>query len=279
MYDGQGKAVTDELAVSTLPDMVQTSPAISMNSSGSFVVVWSGWSGDEVMGLNYVYARVFNAGGSPASSEFRVNGLTQENWPDVALDDNGRFVVAWIRMGDTHNRPYGEEIMYRQFEGSGRAVGSATVVTDDMNCRWYGPAVAVDRTGNFVITWAAGPYPYDILAQGFSSTGAAKTPPYQVSSVAGNRGHPAVSSDGKGTFLVAWDNQCSKGQKCGVSVRPCTFDGGPTGKEVVVCDLQAERQWYGKPAMVGDGRYVIVWIGQASDGCYDVYAQTGSLTN
>lgn len=277
MFDSQGSALTGELPVSLSPGSAQSSPAISMNSSGSFVVVWSGWYGDAVKGMSYVFARVFNPDGSPAMDEFRVNGHTQEIWPDVAMDDSGRFVVTWIRMGDTFNRPYGEVIEYRRFEADGTAISGVVDVTGDLNSRWYGPAVAADRTGGFVITWAVGPFPYDIVAQGFDAGGTAATQPHRINTtLQGNQGHPAIATNGEGNFLIAWDNQCTDGKRCGVSARQCTSSGEPAGQEVVLSDLQEQRQWYARVAMAGDGRYVIVWNGQADNGSYDIYGQTGS---
>ncbi len=277
MFDSQGNGQTEELPISLSPDAAQASPAISMNSSGSFVVVWSGWYGNAIRGRSYVSARVFNADGSPATDEFRVNGHAQENWPDVAMDDNGRFVVSWIRMGDTHNRPYGEYVMYRCFAVDGSASGEAVSVTSDLDSRWYGPAIAADRAGNFVITWALGPFPYDIVAQGFDASGAMTTQPYTINScLNGNQGHPAIAGDGKGGFLIAWDNQCIDGRRCGVSARTCACSGEPGGQEVVLCDPQPQRQWYARVAMASDGSHVIVWTGQAEDGSYDIFAQTGA---
>jgi hypothetical protein len=277
MFDSQGGSLTDEVPVSLSPNAAQSSPAISMNSSGSFIVVWTGRYGDAVRGRSYVSGRVFNSNGSAASEEFRVCGHAQEDWPSVAMDDNGRFVVSWIRMGDTYNRPYGEYVMYRRFEADGRAMGEAVSVTGDLNSRWYGPAVAADRTGGFVITWAVGPYPFSIVAQGFDSSGAATTQPYTISEGGqGNHGHPAIAGNGEGDFLITWDNQCTDGRRCGVSSRLCMCSGEPAGQEVVLCDLQVERQWYAKVAMANDGRHVVVWIGQTSDGSYDIYGQIGA---
>jgi hypothetical protein len=248
-----------------------------MNDSGSFVLVWTGRFGDAVRGRTYISGRIFDPNGSPRTDEFRVNGDAQEDWPDVAMDDNGRFVVSWIRMGDTYNRPYGEYVMYRRFDAAGRPVGAAISLTGDLNSRWYGPAVAAGRDGGFMIAWAVGPFPYDIVAQGFDANGVATAQPFTVNTcVEGNQGRPAIAGDGQGDFLIAWDNQCPDGVRCGVSARLCTCGGPFQGQELVLCEPQSWRQWYPKVAMAGGGQYVIVWTGQTSDSSYDIYAQIGS---
>jgi hypothetical protein len=277
MFDSQGIATTEELPISSAPDAAQSSPAISMNSSGSFVVVWAGLYGDAVHGRSYVSGRVFSANGNPKTDEFRVNGLAQECWPDVAMDDSGRFVVSWIRMGDTYNRPYGEYMMCRRFDANARPVDEAVFLTGDLNSRWYGPGVAADRQGGFVVTWAVGPFPYDVVAQGFDSNDAPTTQPHKVNtSVEGNQGHPAIAGNRAGDFLIVWDNQGADGICSGVSARLCTLAGQFKCQEIVLCSPEPQRQWYPKVAMADDGGYVVVWIGQASDGTYDVFAQIGS---
>jgi hypothetical protein len=66
------------------------------------------------------------------------------------MDEAGRFVVAWVRMGDTYNRPYGEYVMLRQFDADGMPLGPEMLLTGDLNSRWYGPAVATGGDGGFV---------------------------------------------------------------------------------------------------------------------------------
>jgi hypothetical protein len=278
MFDSQGCSLTDEMPVSLSPNAAQSSPAISMNASGSFVIVWTGWYGDAIRGRNYVSGRVFHSDGCPATDEFQVWGRAEEEWPAVAMDDSGQFVVSWIRMGNTYYRPYGEYVMYRRFQADGRAIGDAVSVTDDLNSRWYGPGIAGDQTGGFVLTWAVGPFPFSIMTQGFDSSGAATTQPCIISTCdQGSHGRPVIAGDGGGNFVVTWDNQCADGKRCGVSSRRCACNGEPVGQEVAVCDPQPERQWYAKVAMAHDGRYVVVWTGQTDDGSYDVYGQIGSL--
>ncbi len=277
-FNDQGTPVTEEFAVSVSPDAAQSLPALSMNASGAFVVVWAAWYGNEIHGRSYATGRVFDANGTPKTDEFRVNGEAQEDWPDVAMDDSGRFVVSWVRIGDTYNRPYGDDVMCRRFDADGKPIGGAITLAADVESQWYGSAVAADRMGGFVVTWARGPFPYDIMTQAFDPNGVAVTKPCLVNGQqAGDQGRPAIAGDGGGNFLIAWDNHSVDGFCCGVSGRPYTSCGQLPGQEVVFCAPQALRQWYPRVALASGGRYVVVWIGQASDGMYDVYAQTGVL--
>ena len=158
VFDRQGAAVTDEFQVNESTSATgQSMPNIAMRSTGEFVVVWTDWSEGCYTGKSRVLGRVFQPDGSPFGGEFVVGESTNADWPDIGMDDSGRFVVAWIRMGDTYNRPYGEYIMFRQYQADGTPAGPAVQVTADLNSRWYGPSVAVAPSGEFAVTWAIGP--------------------------------------------------------------------------------------------------------------------------
>jgi hypothetical protein len=278
-FDAQGAPLTEELAVADSADVVESNPKIAMNSTGAFVITWTNWYGDSYTGRSYVAARVYDSDGSPLTESFEVSDRPQQKWPDVAMDEAGRFVVAWIRMGDTYNRPYGEYIMIRQFDADGTPLGPEIPLTDDLNSRWYGPSVATGRDGGFVVTWAIGPFPYDICAQPFDSDAAPVTPPYIVNTcMEGNQGRPCIASNGDDDFLIVWDNHGQGGSDCCVCGQFCTGAGALVECELALRAEGACRNWYPDAAVAADGRYVVVWIAETPDsGGYDVFAQTGSM--
>jgi hypothetical protein len=111
MFDVRGLPLTGEIIVSAFAaDAFQSMPSIAMNSAGAFVIVWTNWFGTGQLGRSYVAGRVFDRDGAPMSGDLAIGEQAQAHWPAVAMDDSGKFVVAWIRMGDTFNRPYGEFI-------------------------------------------------------------------------------------------------------------------------------------------------------------------------
>ncbi len=277
MFDANGAATTEELPVAVSPYAAASMPSITMNSSGTFVVVWTNWSGDTYIGQSYAAGRVYDANGAPLSDEFGISERTQQMWPDVAMDESGRFVVTWIRMGDTYNRPYGEYIMIRQFEADGTPAAREVPLTDDLNSRWYGPSVAAGKSGGFVVTWAIGPFPYDICAQPFDTMGTPITPPYLVNtSIEGNQGHPCIATNGEQDYLVVWDCHSEAGAGCCVRGQFCTCDGEVQGDEMVLNVSSSGRHWYPDVAMAADGRYVVVWISENGNGSgYDIFAELG----
>jgi len=277
MFNLDGVATTEELQVAVSPSAAASTPSLAMNSAGTFVVVWTNWYGDTYIGRSYAAGRVYDANGAPLSDEFEISEQTQQMWPDVAMDESGRFVVTWIRMGDTYNRPYGEYIMIRQFAADGTPVGREVPLTDDLNSRWYGPSVAASATGGYVVTWAIGPFPYDICAQPFDSAGVPITPPYLVNtSIEGNQGHPCITSNGDDLYLIVWDCHGEAGAGCRVRGQFCTCDGEVEGDEMVLNANAAGRHWYPDAGMAADGRYVVVWISEDVDGSgYGIFAELG----
>ena len=71
LFDANGVALTGEILVNTTTADDQKEPAIAMDGSGNFVVVWESSDQDNADGRKGVYARLFNAAGVPQSGEIR----------------------------------------------------------------------------------------------------------------------------------------------------------------------------------------------------------------
>jgi len=276
MFNRQGQPLTDEFEVSASPG-AQSMPSIGMNAAGDFVIVWTSWTGADYVGSSYVIGRMYRADGTPRGEEFSIGELSNADWPDVVMESSGGFLVTWIRMGDTYNRPYGEYIMYRRFNSDGSPAGNAVQVTGDLNSRWYGPSVAVDRSGEFAITWAIGPMPYDIVAQHFSPDGTPLSEPSAVNTcLKGNQGHPRIATNGEGQYLVVWDSENQDGSDCGVFAQRYGRGGEILGAERLINTYVQGRQWYPRVAMGAGDKCVVVWISENQDGSgYGVFGELG----
>jgi hypothetical protein len=73
---------------------------VAMDANGNYVVVWQDGSGVDGSGIG-VYAQRYNAAGTAQGAQFRVNSYTagDQQWPEVAMDSSGNFVVVWQSMG------------------------------------------------------------------------------------------------------------------------------------------------------------------------------------
>lgn len=279
MFDVQGTPLTDEWRVSPTSKIAQSTPSIAMNAGGTFVVVWTTWLGSTYIGRHQISGRLFDPEGIAIGGEFQIADHGQAVGPDVAMDESGRFVVTWMRLGDTYNRPYGEYVMVRQYQADGMPCNAAIQLTGDLRSRWYTPSVAAGLDGRFVLTWAMGPFPYDIYAQSFDSTCGLIDGLCMINTVIeGNQGHPRVTTDGQGDYLIVWDSHDSDGAAC-VCGQLFTQDCTLPGDQMLFSAPTGRLNWYPDAAMAPNGRYVVTWIGQAGDSesGYDIFAQTGSL--
>lgn len=275
MFDRQGQAATEEFQVNESPSSTgQSMPSMAMDPTGRFVITWTHWSGGCYTGRSRIMGRIYQPDGTPDTGEFLIGDHANADRSDVGIDEAGRFVVGWIRMGDTYNRPYGEYILFRRYEADGTPAGDAVQIAGDVNSRWYGPSVAVGASGEFAITWAMGPFPCDIVAQHFDADGTPATEPYVVNTfLAGNQGHPRIAGDGQGEYLIVWDSQDEDGSCLGVYGQRCKQDGELIGAEFQINTFVQGRQWYADIARAGD-KCVVVWISEGEDGSgYGVFGE------
>src|SRR6185503_10856286 len=97
----QGTPLGPEFRVNTYTTSGQSSPAISSDAGGNFVVVWRGDQdpGDPAFG---VFGQRFAGSGTPLGPEFRANSYTTgpQRLIDVSTDPGGNFVVAWTSPQD-----------------------------------------------------------------------------------------------------------------------------------------------------------------------------------
>ena len=155
-------------------------------------------------------ARSARAQGAPLGPEFRVNTFTtnDQRYPSVALaGGSGDFVVVW-QSDAQDGSSYGA--FGQHFSASGAPLGpefrANTFTTGNQG--HAGPSVAVDPSGNYVVTWSSFGQDGDgsgVFAQRYSSTGASLGPEFRVNtSTASHQALSSVATDASGNFVVVW---------------------------------------------------------------------------
>ena len=137
-----------EFQVSTATSVAY--PAVAMDKAGEFVIAYEGYvpggSGRDAV------ARRYTAAAAPVGAEFRVNTTTTGDQfsPDVALDPNGNFIVAW-------ESPDGDSsgILAQRFDRLGNFVGSEFALNTYTTGAQLLPTVATSPLGNFVVSWSS----------------------------------------------------------------------------------------------------------------------------
>ena len=207
--DSNGVPLASEFRVNSYYRSSQGSPAVTMDTDGSFVVAWSGLhTGEQGYGI---WAQRFDSEGSALGGEIHVNAYSpgRQDLPDIAMLPDGAFVVVWRdedRIGGSAYGAWG-----RRFDSGGDPLGGefqihTTPLRHGFDSR---PRVSSDAGGNFLVVWSgivAGNNWLSILGQSFESSGARVGGEFELvhgtPSVAGNLA-PDVSKAASGELLAA----------------------------------------------------------------------------
>lgn len=264
-----------EFRVNTYTANAQAFPAIAADADGDFVVAWQSYGQDPNTG---VYAQRYNAAGAAQGPEFRVPTTTAANQtrPAVAMAPGGAFVVVWESPDGSETGVFGQRYNAAGF-AQGREFRANTYTT---NVQRY-PAVAMDATGDFVITWASTGQdvaPTDgIYAQRYDAAGVAQGGEFRANTItAQSQRYPTVAMDAAGDFVIAWhsDGQDPDGST-GIYAQRYDPVGATRGPEFRVNTFTQSNQAYPAVAMDDDGDFVVSWssYNQEAGGGAGVYAQ------
>jgi hypothetical protein len=203
-YDAAGAPQGTEFQVNTYTTGFQSAPRIAMNSDGSFVVVWESSAQDgDTWGIR---GRRYDASGLPAASEFQVNTYTTgtQRLPSVAMDPDGRFMVAWQGAG-AHDGV--DAIIARRYDAGGSAEGPDIAVNVHTTGQQLAADVTADETGHFVVAWM-GPgrdgSSYAALGRRFTPGGDPGQEFWMNAFTTGSQGFPTLAAQGGQHFFAAW---------------------------------------------------------------------------
>ena len=98
-FDNSKSPVGSQFQVNSFTSGDQGKPVVTMDASGSFVVLWesAGSVGADTSGIS-IQGQFFDSNGDPVGSQFEVNSYTtgDQMSPDVsAIDQHGQFIVTW----------------------------------------------------------------------------------------------------------------------------------------------------------------------------------------
>jgi hypothetical protein len=95
-FDSMGAALAGEAQVNQYTAGNQSGPALGMNSSGAFVIVWTSDNQDE-NGATGVIGRRYSAAGVAQGNEWIANTYITgaQSSPAVGMNGNGDFAIAW----------------------------------------------------------------------------------------------------------------------------------------------------------------------------------------
>jgi len=256
----------EEFQVNTYTDNHQRKPAIAMDKRGNFVITWRSRYQD---GSEYgIFAQRFNKRGKALGSEFQVNTYTdgEQRDPAIAMDKRGNFVITW----QSWEQDGSDDVIFAQrFNKKGIALGPEFQVNTYIDYDQDSPAIAMDKKGNFVITWMStwqDGSEYGIYAQRFNKQGQALGSEFQVNTyTSDSQWTPAIAMDEIGNFVITWQSNGQDGSKGGIYAQRYNKQGQALGSEFQVNTYTDELQ--GDPAIGMDkiGNFVITWHSYGQD--------------
>ena len=274
-FDSAGAPAGAELQVNSITTSFQGYPAVAIDDSGTFVVVWQS-DGVDLSGYA-VQGQLLDLDGFPIGNEFQVNTTTSYNQAFASVDmaAGGEFVVAWLSYGYAGGPPTGYDILAQRYDSAGAPMGPELVVNTSFTTGYQlFPSVSIADSGAFVVTWvsnlSAGTDSdgNSIQSQRFDDLGAPVGPGIQVNSATGgDQGSPDVALAGDGSFVVVWqsDDPGDGTDTDETSVRAQRFaaDGTPTGAEFQVNSFTTGSQVHPEVTFGFGGDFVVAWQNNA----------------
>ncbi|MEM1324087.1 MAG: T9SS type A sorting domain-containing protein [Bacteroidota bacterium] len=152
-YDAAGVAQGGETLINTSTAGQQTSPALSMDARGNYVVVWTDSEADgDGKGI---FGQRYYADGATLGNPFSINTTTTgaQDHADVAMTASGAFSVVW----DSYGQDGDYTGVYNQsFSSEGIANGAEKAVNTTTDYFQQFPAIAIWDNAESVIVWQDG---------------------------------------------------------------------------------------------------------------------------
>jgi len=207
-FNAAGDTLGGEFPVNTYTTGQQSNPSVTWLASGDFIVVWTG---DDAVSSRGVFGQRYASSGSPAGGEFQVNTETlgSQDYPDVAADANGNFVVVWGGEDGDDRGIFGQ-----RFDSAGDTVGGEFPINAHTTGVQQHPSVASDARGNFAVVWTDRSGQdgdvRGVFGRRFDASGNPLGGEFQVNTYTSGiqrfRPGEAVSSDPIGNLVVVWED-------------------------------------------------------------------------
>ncbi len=267
----------NDFIVNTTKTNGQTVWSTTMLTDGRFVVAWL--SGDPGDGSGTcVRARLYNADGTAAGSDFIVNttGTGNQGLPSITALADGRFVATWT--SEDPGDGSGTCIRACLYSADGKPAGNDFVVNTTTTSDQYSPSVTTLADGRFVAAWTSAD-PGDgsgtcIRARFYKADGTALGNDFIVNSTAtDNQAQSSLTALADGRFVAVWSSAGDGGDGAGTGIRARLYkaDGSAAGNDFIVNTTTANNQSTPSITSLGDGRFIIVWqsddAGDGSGGC------------
>ena len=217
-----------------------------MDSSGRFAIAWQN-------GTSVIFVRLFDGGGAPVTNQIRgetlnyPGGGTSQQYPVVAMNATGNFVVAWTSALE-ENASTGDGVYFTRFDANGNRLGTQQHANVYMTDAQQRPAAALADDGTLTVAWQSNGQEqfgtseaadYGVYLQRFDANnillsadrvGSFTSADVRVSAYTpGNQQTPQLTMLSDGEVLLAWASAGEDGSGDGVYFRVYDEAGQPVG--------------------------------------------------
>ena len=265
-YSNDGTPVGVEMQINqsdNLPiDGAQTQPTVATFSDGSFMIAWQGPGefGDHASGI---YGRIFNADGTPAGDDFRLNENPVGSLADVDLVrlSDGNIAATWNGSSIDSNST---GIASRVFDSTGTALtGDIVVNSTAVNVQRFPSIDAYD--GGYVIAWSSfqqtGGASGDIVARQINNDGTFASDEIDITlGQAGTQDSPQVVAYDDGSFVLVWtDTSAQDSSRDGVFARRFDANGNALTEQIQVNEFAVNDQNQAQAVLLDNGNIAVTW--------------------
>jgi hypothetical protein len=271
-FEADGDPVDDTFEISPSSNPA-TRIDVAVAADGDFVVTWD----DDDGGLSGVFARLYNADGTPKGTAFPVNQTTndQQLAATVDMDAAGNFTVAWRHFLNVDNL---YDVYMRRFDENGNALGDEFVVNTTTTNDQADPSVGVSDNGEIVVSWETFEVQDGsggaIMARQFDAAGDPVADEFIVNTFnTGEQSMPAIAVNGAGHFVVAWQSAGQDASGLGVFAQRYEADFLLAGLEKHASFQIDGAQVRPAVAQSQEGGFVVVWDTPGGENQTDIYGQ------
>ena len=260
-YNREGAYQGNEFKVNTSTARDQWIPAVAITNNGGSVVVWQSFGQD---GNGYgIAGQRFDNKGNTLGPEFLINNnpYGAQEFPEVAMDSVGNFVVVWQSNQNNQGNPRYTDIYARKFKRDGFSETPELLVSTSIGENKY-PSVAINDKNNFVVSWNAKEPEndkYDIYARSYVNS----KPFGDILKVSKSNkpdllSKPTVAIDKEGAFKIAWTTELANKLFGGLYLRAYNNSTQEVGTEE---KLSSTGNTVLQPDMSSDknGKIFVVW--------------------
>ena len=206
----QGQMISSDGTVSgslfTIDTLDAGSAFVSVDyNNGTYVVAWH-----ESQPPDYgnIFARRFDDNGDPLGPSFKVNddiGSTVQNKPDIAINNQGDFLVAWQDLRDNK-----VDIFAQIYNSDGAMLDSNFRINPGQtDSAYFSPRLASIDNERFAVAYSPSQIYSDISLCFLGSDGSFIGTPIRINNEPGSRylANPAIAAGDSSRIVVLWEDE------------------------------------------------------------------------